>query len=133
MSGAAKGLGKSAFGKAEFGRFLAANVSPKQFGEGKCAKHLRLALMSAGCAMTTWPVSAKDWGPKLEALGFAAQPAGTVPQAGDVAVIQPPAGHEHGHIQGYDGASWISDFRQKEFWPGPEYRKEKPPFLLYRR
>jgi hypothetical protein len=55
-----------------------------------------------------------------------------VPQLGDIAVIQRTSNGPHGHIEGYDGANWISDFVQREFWPGPKYRAEKPRFEIYR-
>jgi len=42
-----------------------------------------------------------------------------VAQQGDIAVIQPTsAGNCAGHIEGYDGSAWISDFIQSGFWPG---------------
>ncbi len=125
------------FDKQRFVTFLRENVSPQQFGEGKCAKFVRLALADAGLVPKEHPVSAKDWGPTLESLGFVALAAGdTEYQLGDVAVIQRVSDSEHGHIQGYDSAArqWISDFVQRrDFWPGPTFRKEKPAFVVYRR
>jgi len=67
------------------------------------------------------------------------------PKTGNVAVIQPYTnGNPAGHVQIFDGEQWISDFKQGEtpasragyngfggFWPGPEYRKNKPPFIIY--
>jgi hypothetical protein len=39
----------------------------------------------------------------------------------------------------YDGTQWISDFLQTDmhdgkeaFWPGKEYRKEQPSYVIYR-
>jgi hypothetical protein len=123
------------FDKKTFGTHLRANISEKQFGEGKCARHVRLALFASGRKLVSWPASAKDWGSALLALGFIVVPDVThVPQCGDVAVMQPPrsATTKHGHIQGYDGTNWISDFVQAEFWPGPAYRKDKPSYVIYR-
>lgn len=55
------------------------------------------------------------------------------PQKGDVAVIQPTAkGNSAGHIEGYDGKDWISDFVQTGFWPGASDRSEKPADAIYR-
>ena len=126
-------LGTAGFDKPKFAKHLRANVSAKPFGEGKCARHVRLALFEAGRKLGAWPVSAKDWGASMLALGFVPlSETGYVPQQGDVAVIQPPNGEVHGHIQGHDGSAWISDFVQKEFWPGPSYRKDKPRFVVYR-
>ena len=91
-------------------------VSPQEFGEGRCAKFVRLALADAGLVPASHPVSAKDWGPTLVSLGFAELAAGdTAYQLGDVAVIQGTSESKDGHIQGYDSAAcqWISDFVQK--------------------
>jgi hypothetical protein len=55
------------------------------------------------------------------------------PMKGDVAVIKATTHHKSGHIQGYDGKNWISDFVQKNgFWPGKEYREEIPDYVIYR-
>jgi len=123
----------AAFDRQRFVSYLRDNVSPAQFGEGKCALHVRLALADAGLVPESHPVSAKDWGPTLETLGFTQVP-GDDSEAvlGDIAVIQATSDSEHGHIEGYDGTEWISDFVQKRgFWPGPTFRAEKPAFVLY--
>lgn len=44
-------------------------------------------------------------------------------QAGDIALMETDKGY--GHICMYDGASWISDFKQKEIWV---YSDERGPF-----
>jgi hypothetical protein len=55
-------------------------------------------------------------------------------QQGDIVVIQPTKhGNPAGHIAGYDGKDWISDFVQRGFWPGSAYEKEKPGYVVYRR
>ncbi|WLI90647.1 CHAP domain-containing protein [Massilia sp. R2A-15] len=106
------------------------------FGRGLCARYVRQALEDGGADTAGHPVSAKDWGPTLLRIGF--QPIdiasidGFVPQKGDVAVIQATSAHPHGHIQGFDGKNWISDFVQAAFWPGPAYRRETPPSAVYR-
>jgi hypothetical protein len=124
----------ASFDKQRFVSFLRENVSPAQFGEGKCALHVRLALAAAGLVPATHPVSAKDWGATLETLGFApvlGDPANAV--LGDIAVIQTTSESRDGHIEGFDGTEWISDFVQKRgFWPGPSFRAEQPAFVLYR-
>jgi hypothetical protein len=79
------------------------------------------------------PLKAKDWGPTLIALGFVPIPnAGYTPKPGDIAVIQSTTASDAGHIEGYDGQNWISDFVQREFWPGPSFRIEKPAYIIYR-
>ena len=54
---------------------------------------------------------------------------------GDVMVMQPHRGGEQaGHVAGYDGRYWISDFVQRDFWAGPDYRNQKPrpSYAVYR-
>lgn len=106
------------------------------FGKGQCARFVRLALEDGGADTTGHPVNARDWGPLLLLNGFQPVEIGDIdsfaPATGDVAVIQPTSTHPCGHIQGFDGKNWISDFVQAAFWPGPAYRKEKPPCVIYR-
>jgi hypothetical protein len=42
--------------------------------------------------------------------------------------------HEHGHIQMFDGEQWVSDYKQKSFWPwGAEYTPENiPKYTVFR-
>jgi hypothetical protein len=39
-----------------------------------------------------------------------------------------------GHIQGWDGTHWVSDFKQRpdNIYPGPKYRVNKTPHIIYR-
>ena len=136
------------FDKTEFGRDLTANVSAATFGVGMCAKYVRHALAAAGLSPATWPVSAKDWGPTLLAMGFreharngylavngqfnACSIEPYVPALGDIVVMQATSTSEHGHMAGYNGTAWVSDFVQRDMWPGPSYRKEKPAHAMYR-
>ena len=121
------------FVKAAFAKALADNALPP-FGQGKCARFVRIALEAGGLNSAGHPVSAKDWGPTLTRLQFQPIPqAAYQPQLADVVVIQATSTSPHGHIQGYDGTQWISDFKQREFWPGPSFRTEKPAFVAYRR
>ena len=120
------------FDRNKFVSTLKNNALPP-FGKGVCAKHVRIALEAAGANTAGHPVSAKDYGPLLKKNGFTVVIATPyVPQLGDIAVIQRTSNGPHGHIEGYDGANWISDFVQREFWPGPKYRAEKPRFEIYR-
>lgn len=62
-----------------------------------------------------------------------ATPKEYAPQAGDVVVIQPhKGGSKEGHIAMYTGSAWVSDFRQRDLWGGPGYRKHKPTAVVYR-
>ncbi|GAA5562409.1 muramidase family protein [Acinetobacter seifertii] len=82
--------------------------------QGKCAKYVRIALEAAGANTTGHPVPASDWGPTLIKNGYKeVTPAFDHPQKGDIYIITKTASHQYGHIAGYDGTQWISDFRQK--------------------
>lgn len=37
-----------------------------------------------------------------------------------------------GHVAGYDGRNWISDFIQNDYWAGPRYRTERPKNAVFR-
>lgn len=111
---------------------LKTNALPP-FGKGICAKHVRMALEAAGLDMRHRPVHARDYGRALELRGFLTVTGEPYePLVGDIAVIQAARAGESGHIQGFDGQNWISDFVQREFWPGAKYRHSKPAFLIYR-
>jgi hypothetical protein len=122
------------FDKQKFADYLDTHLSTKQFGEGACAKHVRLALAAGGLKPVTWPVPAREWGGTLLALGFSPlPPTGYSPQLGDIAVIQPVEAGGDGHIEGYNGKNWVSDFVQVDFWPSRLYVREKPAAVVYRR
>ena len=102
-----------------------------RFGQRRCARQVRLSLEAAGAITTGHPADAKNWGATLLRIGFRqieiSNVESFIPQKGDVVVIQATSTSTSGHIQGYDGKQWISDFLQAGFWPGPMYRKETPP------
>lgn len=80
----------------------------------KCAKYVRIALEAAGANTSGSPVPASDWGPTLAKNGYKEIPAEfKSPQKGDIYIITKTASHKYGHIAGYDGNQWISDFKQK--------------------
>ncbi|WP_105490463.1 hypothetical protein, partial [Escherichia coli] len=117
---------------------------------GKCAAYVRRAVEAGGVKIKIPPprignfASACDYGPSLEAAGFKSVYSYTgsgftdtaiIPgqQAGDIVVIQPVAGHPHGHIALFNGTNWVSDFIQlRGFYPGKKYRDIKPAYILYR-
>ena len=122
------------FDKDKFSSALNANALPP-FGQGKCAAYVRMALEAAGLDSSGHPISAKDWGPTLLRMGFFVADNGLTcfpPTKGDVVVIQRTSASSDGHMAGYDGTKWISDFVQREMWPGPSYRNEKPTHAFYR-
>jgi hypothetical protein len=51
---------------------------------------------------------------------------------GDVMVMQPHSRSTEGHVAGYDGRNWVSDFVQRDFWAGSKYRDERPDYAVYR-
>ena len=56
-----------------------------------------------------------------------------MPMKGDIVVMEPTEhGNQAGHIAGYDGKNWISDFVQRGFWQGNSYAKEKRGYVVYR-
>jgi hypothetical protein len=106
--------------------------------QAHCAKYVRLALEAGGANTTGHPTPAKEYGPTLLRNGFheitVDDPTNFAFMKGDIVVIAPTKhGNQAGHIAGYDGKNWVSDFVQRGFWPGPAYEKEKPSYVVYRR
>jgi len=104
---------------------------------GRCARYVRLALEAGGAITAGHPLRAKDWGHILTRNGFRSiavpDPERFRFQKGDIVVIQPyRGGNPAGHIAGFDGQKWISDFAQRDFWAGPTYRRERPEYAVYR-
>lgn len=117
-----------------FAKYLRKNAAAAS--QAKCARYVRLALEAAGANTAGHQATAIAYGPLLVRNGFriVEPPNRTLlPRKGDVAIIQPTRnGNPAGHIQGFDGTNWISDFIQRDFWPGPAYRSEKPKYEIYR-
>ena len=112
-------------------------ANKKDGSTGKCAKHVREALVAGGLDTSGNPISAKDYGPFLTNKQFKAisdtdVETGSFAKA-DVVVIQPyEGGSSHGHMAMFSGTAWISDFEQSDMWGGPGYRKAKPDHAVYR-
>jgi len=99
---------------------------------GKCAEFTRHAIDAGGVILSKTNY-AKDYGQFLKSAGFLEISQNTPLKPGDVAIIQPIKGHPYGHMCMFDGRIWISDFRQyRGFYPGLDYRNEKPPYKFYR-
>lgn len=97
---------------------------------GKCAKYVRQGIEAGGGDTSGHAVSAKNWGPTLERIGFKPIPESNYsPKLGDIAVFQPKNKKGHGHIQVYDGTRWVSDYFQPRFRPN---RRETTPYQIYR-
>ncbi len=77
---------------------------------------------------------AKDYGSSLIAAGFASlgqKSHGYL--AGDVGIVQPTKGQKDGHMAMYNGAIWVSDFKQHYgLYPGESYRSQRPRYTIYR-
>lgn len=104
---------------------------------GRCATYVRAALVAGGLDTSGNPVSAKSYGPFLKGKGFSLVEVKDLdkfqPQKGDIAVIQDyEGGSPHGHIAMWSGSAWYSDFKQRDVWGGPGYRKAKPGLEVYR-
>lgn len=105
---------------------------------GKCGEYVRRALQAGGAHFNEYspPRLGKLYGPTLERLGFheitVDNPDHFAFIRGDVMVMEPHTGGTAGHVAGYDGKQWISDFVQRDFWAGRDYRKERPHYAVYR-
>ncbi|MCB8768327.1 CHAP domain-containing protein [Acinetobacter soli] len=96
----------------------------------KCARNIRIALQTAGADVSKHPVAASDWGHTLEKNGYKKiKPAFGHPQPGDIYIIQRTGDHVYGHIAGYTGNGWISDFRQKNY---AVYKEKDLKYTYYR-
>jgi hypothetical protein len=99
---------------------------------GRCAQYTRKAIEAGGVTLIQH-LSAKDYGPSLIQVGFYAldfDP--TVYEAGDVVIIGTFTGNAHGHMAMFNGEVWVSDFKQRELYPGPGFRRHKPSYTIYR-
>ena len=117
--------------------YLNSNAFPSyQSGCGKCARAVRLAIDAGGIDTSergTSSTSAKDYGANLKVWGYSEIDSENYePQKGDVRVIQPPKGKTHGHMNMFNGEKWVSDFVERDFWPGSAYRTEQPEYKIYR-
>jgi hypothetical protein len=107
----------------------------KTYGKQRCGEFVRKALQAGG-AKGNFPATGGQFGPTLQLLGFheisVENPDTFNFMNGDVMVMDSYKGGNAGHVAGYDGKQWISDFVQKDFWAGPQYRKERPHYAVYR-
>lgn len=98
-----------------------------------CARHYRPGGANLHGA---YPGIGKLFGPTLMMLGFheiTVDNPDTFPfMTGDVMVMEPYTDSTAGHVAGYDGKNWISDFVQRDFWAGKDYRSQRPHYAVYR-
>ena len=125
----------------KFVKYLRDHAFTDHHGKGKCGEYVRKALQAGGAHFNEYnpPHYGKLYGLTLERLGFheitVEDPDHFHFIRGDVMVMQPHrGGKQAGHVAGYDGKSWISDFFQIDFWAGPEYRNQRPrpSYAVYR-
>lgn len=96
----------------------------------RCARSIRLALESAGAKFNDHPIAAADWGNTLMKIGYRKiTPAFDRPQQGDIYIINRTAKHRYGHIAGFSGTAWVSDFQQRSH---DVYKEENVSYSYYR-
>jgi CHAP domain len=94
-----------------------------------CAKYVRWALEAGGANTSGHPIAASEWGSTLVNIGYKEiNKNNYTPQKGDVYIIEKNDAHKYGHIAGYTGSQWISDFKQKSM----VIYKDKVVYHLYR-
>lgn len=80
----------------------------------RCAKYVRIALQSAGARFSDHPIAASDWGTTLTEIGYKQiRPEFDNPKEGDIYIINRTSRHRYGHIAGFTGSQWVSDYRQR--------------------
>lgn len=119
----------------KFTKSLYDAADKKTYGKRRCGEFVRKALQAGG-ASGAFPATGGQFGPTLLRLGFheisVDNPDTFNFMGGDVMVMQPRKGTTEGHVAGYDGNKWVSDFVQVDFWAGPDYRTERPHYAVYR-
>ena len=96
----------------------------------QCAKYVRIALESAGANFSSHPIAASDWGATLMQIGYKRiEPSFENPQEGDIYIIKSTNRHRYGHIAGFTGSQWVSDFRQRSH---DVYRDNSVTYQYYR-
>ncbi|MBN6514149.1 hypothetical protein [Acinetobacter pittii] len=98
--------------------------------KARCARSIRLALESAGANVENHPIAASDWGDTLKKIGYKQiDPAFDEPQEGDIYIIHRTRNHVYGHIAGYTGSEWVSDFKQNSY---DVYKDDSVTYTYYR-
>ena len=116
------------------------NAHAENRSVGLCAMYVRKAIQAGGVKLKPpYPRYAKDYDSYLVRYGFHAvsptPPPDYKPRRGDIVVIQSmDADHPAGHIEIFNGREWVSDYFQgrNDLWPGSIYRRNKPPYKIYR-
>jgi len=118
------------FDAQEFAITLDQNACPTS--KGQCARYVRIALQTGGINTNGRPNAAGDYGPFLGSRGFGTVSADEYRAAvGDIVVFGKTAAHPYGHIAGFDGKHWVSDFLQRMMNPY-SVKSSAGPMTLYR-
>ena len=101
----------------DIGKFTEKLVSMSRSSTAhRCARYVRIALQSAGARFSDHPIAASDWGSTLTEIGYQQiNPEFDNPQEGDIYIINRTSRHRYGHIAGFTGSQWVSDFRQSSY------------------
>lgn len=108
------------------------NANARNSSAGLCGRYTREAIEAGGLTLTR-QTSAKDYGASLILAGF--QPilmCLSAYERGDVVIIEGFSGSTDGHMAMFNGEQWVSDFKQRDLYPGPGYRSSRPKFTIYR-
>lgn len=117
VNNAPAGIVRSATGTSNFNvQKFVAHLDAKGLAKssGYCARYVMNALVAAGIPNTCRQASAYMYPNALLKHGFHEISMSTTPQAGDIVVNDKGYNgkSKHGHIQGFTGSRWISDFKQ---------------------
>lgn len=92
------------------------NSQARSKSTGYCARFISNVLESAGFNFTRW--HAYDYNKVMKSLPFYEVTGNNNAfQKGDIVVIDKVGKHKYGHVQMFNGISWISDFKQNYFNP----------------
>ena len=111
----AAATGSRPFNISAFVQTLTRNGGPKS--KGKCAAYVRMALQAGGMPHPGLGSAYMYANGYLSGCGFNQIDPSTAPQAGDIMVFGAYGKYIHGHICGFNGQQWISDFKQRSANP----------------
>ena len=111
----AAATGSRPFNISAFVQTLTRNGGPKS--KGKCAAYVRMALQAGGMPASGLGSAYMYANGYLSGCGFNQIDPSTAPQAGDIMVFGAYGKYIHGHICGFNGQQWISDFKQRSANP----------------
>lgn len=116
--------------RAEAVKYL--NSHAGTLSRGHCAEYTRKAILAGGIDLAKTE-HARNYGPSLRAAGFNSRGQITTGfSLGDVVVMEPPDGQGSGHMAMFNGIIWVSDFKQRDIYPGPGYRSKRPAYTVFR-